>query len=302
MCCLFGILDCEGALSPSQRTFLLSVLSRECEARGTDATGIAYISRGGMSIYKRPLPSHKMKLALPSDACFIMGHTRMTTQGSEKQNYNNHPFKGVAGSRAFALAHNGIIYNEHSLRLSRKLPITQIETDSYAAVQILEQNKSLSFDSLRNMAESVRGSFAFSIMDEEGGFTFVKGENPLCIYRYPKLGLYVYASTEDILHTAIVKSELKLGRWKRIVIRNGDIMKISNTGKRSYGAFTPTIESTCMYEWGYPYTETLSEDFYISELKSICGMYGVSDEEIDIMVESGFTAEEIERYLCEGEL
>jgi predicted glutamine amidotransferase len=31
----------------------------------------------------------------------VMGHTRMTTQGDEKHNYNNHPFPGFAGDTAF---------------------------------------------------------------------------------------------------------------------------------------------------------------------------------------------------------
>ena len=42
MCSLFGILDYKGVLSTREKNRILSMLSRECEVRGTDATGIAF--------------------------------------------------------------------------------------------------------------------------------------------------------------------------------------------------------------------------------------------------------------------
>lgn len=108
MCCLFGIIDYGRSLSMSQKEHILTVLSRECELRGVDATGIAYNGQERLHIYKRPLPAHKMKFRVLSDTNIIMGHTRMTTQGSEQKNRNNHPFGGTT----FALAHNGIIDND----------------------------------------------------------------------------------------------------------------------------------------------------------------------------------------------
>lgn len=76
---------------------------------------------------------------------YVMGHTRMTTQGNEKFNYNNHPFPGTVDNADFALAHNGVLYNDTSLRISENLPITNIETDSYRAVQLIEKKKTLDF-------------------------------------------------------------------------------------------------------------------------------------------------------------
>lgn len=92
MCCLFGLLDYGHTLTEKQTNRIISTLAAECEARGTDATGIAYNSGGKLCVYKRPLPAHRMRFRIPTDARLIMGHTRMTTQGSEKKNYNNHPF------------------------------------------------------------------------------------------------------------------------------------------------------------------------------------------------------------------
>ena len=101
MCCLFGFVDYGHQLTRKQRSRLLTVLSVACEDRGTDATGIAYNYDGRQHIYKRPLAAHLMWYRVPLDATVVMGHTRMTTQGSEKHNENNHPFHGYAGGNHF---------------------------------------------------------------------------------------------------------------------------------------------------------------------------------------------------------
>lgn len=147
------------AIPDTQKTGMLSVLARECEARGTDATGVSYNSGGKLRIYKRPVPAHFLRFRIPEDAAVIMGHTRMTTQGNEKFNRNNHPFPGHIRDLDFALAHNGVLYNDTMLRRSMSLPGTKIQTDSYIAVQLIQQKKALDLSSLAYMAEQVEGFF-----------------------------------------------------------------------------------------------------------------------------------------------
>ena len=136
--------------------------------RGKDATGIAYNNNGKLCVYKRPLPASLMRFKIPADAHVIMGHTRMTTQGSARKAYNNHPFPGSVKVGSFAFAHNGMIHNDDILRRIKGLPETEIETDSYIGVQLIEQKKALDFSSLRYMAEEV----------EVGGRT--GGRGPAC--------------------------------------------------------------------------------------------------------------------------
>lgn len=62
--------------------------------------------------------------------------------------------------------HIGVLYNDDILRKYHKLPTTDIETDSYVAVQLIEQKRALSFDSLSYTAEEVEGSFCFTVLDE----------------------------------------------------------------------------------------------------------------------------------------
>ena len=96
MCSVFGLLDFNGKLPPAERLRIIKALGKAAEVRGTDATGVAYVQNGAMQIQKAPRPAHKMRWRIAPDAQYIMGHTRMTTQGSEHRNQNNHPFPGKA--------------------------------------------------------------------------------------------------------------------------------------------------------------------------------------------------------------
>ena len=126
MCCLFGITDFSGQLTAREKNHILSVLSTECEERGTDTTGIAYCTQSHLTVYKRPLEAHRMRFRVPEDSRVIMGHTRMTTQGKASRNRNNHPFYGNASGKQFALAHNGVLWNDAYLRRVQHLPQTCI--------------------------------------------------------------------------------------------------------------------------------------------------------------------------------
>ena len=139
MCAIFGVLDYMGKLTASQRRQIIRELGKAAEVRGTDATGIAFFHEGRLHVQKAPRPARRMKYRIPEEVRYIMGHTRMTTQGSARRNQNNHPFAGRAGDSRFALAHNGVIFNDLELRRSNSLPTTAIETDSYIAVQLIER-------------------------------------------------------------------------------------------------------------------------------------------------------------------
>lgn len=134
MCCLFRLLDMGHSLSAREKSRMLSVLGTVSKARGTDATGYSYVSHRNLIIKKKAVPAHEMRFDIPEDAYVIMGHTRMTTQGSAARQRNNHPFFGKVGKNPFSLAHNGVISNDKTLRKSENLPRTKIATDSYVAV------------------------------------------------------------------------------------------------------------------------------------------------------------------------
>ena len=306
MCCLFGLLDYGHTLTEKQTNRMISTLATECEARGTDATGIAYNSGGKLCVYKRPLPAHRMRFRIPADAHLIMGHTRMTTQGSEKRNYNNHPFLGHAGGQPFALAHNGVLYNDLTSRREKHLPKTKIQTDSYIAVQLMEQQKALDFASLRSMAEQVEGSFSFTVMDESSNLYFVKGDNPLYILHFPAQRFYLYASTQEILEKALQRLPIRVKSGEQIKLECGELLCIDAAGQMSRGKFNADklYQHAYFYSYGYyPSAFTNSgNDEYVGSLKSVAYAYGYTPEVIDRMLAYGFCPEEIEDFLCCGEV
>ena len=303
MCCLFGFIDYAGALSVTQKSRLIRELSIAAEARGTDATGVAYNTSRGLQIYKRPIAARRLQLRIPVEARAVMGHTRMTTQGSAKKNYNNHPFFGHAKGKSFALAHNGVIWNDLELRRTKHLPRTKVQTDSYVSVQLIEQQKALDFDSLRYMAEQVEGSFSFTVLDEQNALWIVKGDNPLSIAHFPAVGVYAYASTAEILNKALARCGNWLGRGEKVDIAMGDIVKIDSNGRITRGTF----DASKFYRssWGYWDTPLYpkaprSESEHLVLLKSVAKAFGFTGEMVDRLLEQGFTIDDIEEILYEG--
>lgn len=268
MCCLFGFIDYAGSLSVKQKCRLIRELSIAAEVRGTDATGIAYNTSRGLQIYKRPLAAHRLHLHIPAEAHVVMGHTRMATQGSAKKNFNNHPFFGHVKGESFALTHNGTIWNDLELRRTKHLPRTKVQTDSYIAAQLLEQQKALNLSSLKCMAEP----FSFSVLSEQDELWLVKGDNPLTIVHYPAAGVYVYTSTAEILNKALARCGNWIGRGEKVDIAMGDIVKIDRKGRITRGTF----DASKLYRssWGYWDTPLYpkvphSEEEHLALLKSV---------------------------------
>ena len=227
----------------------------------------------------------------------------MTTQGSAKKNYNNHPFFGCVKRKSFALAHNGVLWNDRGLRHTKHLPKTKIQTDSYVAVQLLEQQKVLDFDSLAKMAEQVEGSFSFAVLDEQDALWIVKGDNPLTIVHFPAVGVYVYASTAEILNKALARCGNWLGREEKGDIAMGDIIKIDSNGRITRGTFDAS--KFYLSSWGYRDTPLYpklphSEEEHLSLLKSVAKAFGFTGEMIDRLLDQGFTTDDIEEILYEG--
>lgn len=303
MCCLFGFVDYAGSLSVKQKSRLIRELSIASEARGTDATGIAYNTSHGLQIYKRPLAAHRLHLQIPAEAHVVLGHTRMATQGSAKKNYNNHPFFGHVKGESFALAHNGAIWNDLDLRRTKHLPRTKIQTDSYIAIQLIEQQKSLNLSVLKYMTEQVEGSFSFSVLSEQDELWLVKGDSPLTIVHFPKVGVYVYASTAEILNKALARCGNWLGRGEKVDIAMGDIVKIDRKGRITRSVF----DASKFYRssWGYwdtPLYPRLphSEEEHLSLLKSVAKSFGFTGEMVDRLLDQGFTIDDVENLLYEG--
>ena len=320
MCSIFGVLDYKGKLEPTQRRNMVKALSIAAEVRGTDATGIAFFNGESLRIQKAPKPAHRMKFNIPNETRYIIGHTRMTTQGSERKKQNNHPFPGNAGGTKFALAHNGVLINDRELALRNQLPQTNIETDSYVAVQMIERTGAFDLQAIQQMAEQIEGSFCFTLLDGKDNLYLVKGNNPLTIYHFEKLGFYIYASTEDILQTGLRKAGFIHYPHKEVKINLGDIVILKADGMVARESFnTGKLDCYDNFWFGYrPYSYSLGSSTFknskVSTAKTmIYGTYleslidyavnvGVTEEEVLYLYENGFDEKEIEALLYSPEV
>ncbi len=300
MCALFGWLDYKGIVPHKILKKLTQALANSAEERGTDASGISYIRDGKVVIFKRPKPAHKLRFNVPDGTKAVMGHTRLTTQGNQKFNYNNHPFPGHA-DKEFAFAHNGVLYNDKDLRKDKKLPNTYIETDSYVAVQLIEQQNKLDFNSLKNMAEDVEGNFTFTILDEKNSLYIVKGSSPMFLIHFEALGIYVYASTESIMMNALKKVGIHKFTFSEIRTIDGDIIRIDSNGMVTRSEF----ESYNNFKYNSWYDVYDYYDYYNEHeqlLLEMCKCYGVDEDDILLLLDYGYRCEEIEDMLCDYDL
>ena len=301
MCAIFGICDYNKKLNVFERHNIIRTLSKECEVRGTDATGISYVCHDGLHVYKKAVKASKFNFFLPYESRMVIGHTRMTTKGKESKNYNNHPFFGSTSKGRFALAHNGVIYNDEILRKELKLPETFIETDSYIAVQLLEHYGEISFNNIAKMAETVSGSFCFSILTDKNELYLVKGSNPLAIYDCG--GYYLYASTSDILDKTLKK--LNISKKKTINIDPGEILKISADGTIQRSNFD-FMDDYISYKYKNYYSDFdyYDDDIDEEELENLimyANWFGIEEDDVMMLLDMGYCTMDIEELFYDIE-
>ena len=173
------------------------------------------------------------------------------------------------------------------------------------AVQLLEMANRIDFDSIKFMAEAVRGSYSFNLLDNCGNIYLVKGDSPISIVHFKNRGVYVFASTPHILWRTLVESalfaELRNGCFEEIVMHEGDILKINSTGDTEWGHFKYT-ESLGMhwYDYGISYGSSYGTE-YLDDIKSVASAYGMDPGTIQAMYDDGYTLDELEDLLYCGE-
>lgn len=169
-------------------------------------------------------------------------------------------------------------------------------------MQLLEQEQQLDTENIRRTAELMEGSFVFTILRNDNTLFLVKGNNPLTIYHFPALGLYIYASTKSILDNALKKVNLN-GKCCEVDVSKGEIIEITLDGKLNrsdfemqdyiYSLFNP-------YNWNQlDYAKWWMEDEREELLLEYCGTFGVSEEDVQLLLEVGYDPDEIEELLID---
>ncbi|MDE6031723.1 MAG: glucosamine 6-phosphate synthetase, partial [Oscillospiraceae bacterium] len=180
------------------------------------------------------------------------------------------------------------------LKNELEIPPSNIETDSYIAVQILEKLGELSEKSLAKMAEKVSGSFVFTLLDKRNNSYFVKGDNPLALYHF-KAGFYIYASTNSILDKALNMLGLAKFPYDEIQSDCGDILKIDRCGKLTRSHFQYNDYPCYRYTLG---GSSFEDGIGLHRLNQYAGRCGIDECYIDLLLDYGYTIEEVEDLIC----
>ena len=145
---------------------------------------------------------------------------------------------------------------------------------------------------------NTKSSFVFTILRNDNTLFLVKGSNPLTIYYFPTLGLYVYASTKSILDTALQKSTLPY-KFCEIAVSEGEILQISPDGtllRNSFAFMDDYCSFSPLYNWN---AVDWHHDDAEELLLEMCSCYGINQEDIKLLLEFGYCYDEIEQMLMD---
>lgn len=152
-----------------------------------------------------------------------------------------------------------------------------------------------------------------TVLDSADNLYIVKGDNPICLYHYPERGLYIYASTEEILKAGLKKLYLNFGKHDKVKLESGDILRIDSNGRQTRSNFDD-MGLYYNYNRYFPYshgwddiwsapskssTEVLdpAEKQYLDDMKHIAFHFGYMPEDIDELLLEGYTLDEIEEFI-----
>jgi glucosamine 6-phosphate synthetase-like amidotransferase/phosphosugar isomerase protein len=221
------------------------------ETRGRDASGFAFIRENNLIVHKAPVRSSDMvktdewkELLLPP---IMILHARAKTQGTEKNNANNHPLFNKQG---LCIVHNGIIYNDREIFGKNQ---RDAEVDSEAILAVLSAKHK--GDKIKRVFEKLEGSFSVAIIDksEPTQLTLVKKDNPLDLYYDESLDVLYFCSEREIMREALKtngnsKRVFNLGEnsFHHYEMENNHALIINKEGVESYQRYKPRRD-----DWSY---------------------------------------------------
>ncbi len=269
------------------------------ESRGKDASGFAFIRDHNLIVHKDAIKSSELvktnvwkELVLPSS---MILHTRMKTQGSEKNNANNHPLFSKNG---IAIVHNGIIYNDKEIFGKKQ---RDAEVDSESILHLLSMK--FKGDKIKQLFDKVEGSFAVAMIDKNNPrrLILVKKDNPTDLYYDQKDDILYFCSEREIMQEAlnikkVTARGFNLGEkdFHYYEMQNDYALIINSDGVESYKKYYPARSK--WFDRRYHY-ESVSEEmiiecpyclspttYYEGKLWNKCDVCGMVINEEDLYV------------------
>lgn len=269
------------------------------ESRGRDASGFAFIKDNNLIVHKDAMKSSEFvktnewkQLSLPSS---MILHTRMKTQGSEKNNANNHPLFSKNG---IAIVHNGIIYNDKEIFGKKE---RDAEVDSESILHLLSMK--VKGDKIKRLFDKVEGSFAVAMLDKyfPERLVLIKKDNPIDLYYDSKDDILYFCSEREIMQEALNIEKVtvrgfNLGEkdFHFYEMHNNYALFINSEGVESYQKYYPSKSK--WFDRRYHYSNTPEEmiiecpwcfsqtNYYDGKLFNKCEVCGMGINEEDLYV------------------
>lgn len=145
----------------------------------------------------------------------------------------------------------------------------------------------------------VEGSFVFTVLDEGDKLYLIKGDSPMAVFHYPVLGLYVYASTQEILRRAVGRTWLAREPHRELPVSDGEILRFDPRGMVLAGHFTmPCLPCRLWHPCISSDMPSYQPDrTYLRTLKNIASALGYTPGDIDELLAAGYSTDEIEEEL-----
>lgn len=228
------------------------------EYRGYDSAGIALVDGDRVATAKRAGKLNNLRDALaenpPAMSATAIGHTRWATHGGPT-NANAHPQRGGTEGK-FALVHNGIIENFHSLRqqlLADGVEFTS-ETDTEVVAHLVEaayrETKDLT-EAMRHVVATLEGAFTLLAVDSDAPNTVVgaRRNSPLVV------GLGEgenYMGSDVAAFIGFTRQALELGQDQIVTITPDSVEVINFDGTPSQGrAYEVTWDAAAAEKGGF---------------------------------------------------
>lgn len=212
MCGIWGIVDLNNKIDSKTLIKAIKKLMVLSEIRGKEASGISVLKGPELSVLRKAKVSHELlrdedfkrflydKIETNhSEDVFVMGHSRLVTNGSQYHPENNQPI----AKKNMALVHNGIIVNGDSLWASDKELEHDYEVDSEIILELfykyISEGRSPEF-AIKETFEKIHGmASVLGISQEENCFVAATNNGSLYYCKSQDGDAVVFASEALIL-------------------------------------------------------------------------------------------------------
>ena len=228
MCGILGIAFLSGhkVKDPELQKTLLKRLLVRSKIRGSDATGVAFVSHSNIAVIKHNINAIDFintdfyaeaieRYLDGKDKSFgrtdiILGHTRLQTKGSHHDRNNNHPVVGgkIIGIHNGNISNDDILFDEY-IKVFPDVFKRKAWVDTEIIFRLINHYRHFVglpiYEAILATSDAITGSYACAFIDAGSPWMLYlfRDYSPTDVFHYPKCGLVIFASTEYFVSKAV---------------------------------------------------------------------------------------------------